>query len=161
MPTPSAPIKRDKTTRYKNPSARSAIFSPVTTDAFSINEFFLRFFMLYCTSYPTKICHRTSGKKHIVQYMLTLKRPQFYKVKAGQTLQEIADNFHLPVTLIIKENALRQPPQAGEILYLPNVKGNLYTVQAGDSKRLLCGSDENYKNRNGTDILYPTMRVFL
>ena len=93
--------------------------------------------------------------------MLTLKRPQFYKVKAGQTLQEIADNFHLPVTLIIKENALRQPPQAGEILYLPNVKGNLYTVQAGDSKRLLCGSDENYKNRNGTDILYPTMRVFL
>lgn len=93
--------------------------------------------------------------------MLTLKRPQFYKVKAGQTLQEIADNFHLPATLIIQENALRQPPQAGEILYLPNVKGNLYTVQAGDSKRLLCGSDENYKNRNGTDILYPTMRVFL
>lgn len=93
--------------------------------------------------------------------MLTLKRPQFYKVKAGQTLQEIADNFHLPATLIIQENALTQPPQAGEILYLPNAKGNLYTAQAGDSKRLLCGSDENYKIRNGTDILYPTMRVFL
>jgi LysM repeat protein len=98
---------------------------------------------------------------HILQYMLTLRRPQFYKVKEGQTLREIADAFSIPQTLLMQENKITKPLQAGEILYLPATRGNLYTTQAGDSKRLLCGSDENYASRNGTDTLYPTMRVFL
>ena len=93
--------------------------------------------------------------------MLQQIRPKFYKVKAGQTLHQIAQAFGLPPTLIIQENGLTKPPHAGEILYLPPSQNHLYTVQAGDSKKLLCGSDENYQTRNGTDILYPTMQVFL
>ena len=93
--------------------------------------------------------------------MLTLHRSQFYKVKTGQTLREIAEAFSIPQLLIVQENKITRPLQAGEILCLPNTQGNLYTAQAGDSKRLLCGSDENYTNRNGADVLYPTMRVFL
>lgn len=93
--------------------------------------------------------------------MLTLKHSQFYKVKQGQTLQQIAEAFCIPQTLLIQENVLTTPVWAGQILYIPKTKGNLYTVQAGDSKRLLSGGEENYQTRNGTDVLYPTMRVFL
>ena len=93
--------------------------------------------------------------------MLTLYRPQFYKVKRGQTLVQIAETFHLPQTLLIQENRLTEPIKAGEILYLPSIKGNLYTVQAGDSKSLLCGSNKSYQDHNGTDVMYPTMRVLL
>ena len=93
--------------------------------------------------------------------MLTLQRAQFYKVKQGQTLQQIAQAFGLPVTLIIQANALTAPVYGGQILFLPNVTGNLYTVQAGDYKDLLSGNAEHYCRRNGTDILYPTLRIFL
>jgi hypothetical protein len=34
-------------------------------------------------------------------------------------------------------------------------------VQAGDTKALLCGSEKNYRIRNGTDVFYPGMKVHL
>lgn len=92
---------------------------------------------------------------------LKLTVPKFYKVKEGQTLAEIAATFRLPPALLIKENALKSEVRAGKILKIPAPNGNLYTVQAGDTKPLLSGSEENFRRKNATDLLYPEMKVFL
>ena len=93
--------------------------------------------------------------------MLKTEQGQFYQVKKGQTLREIADYFSVSEFLLVKINCLTSPPFAGQILRIPEEKGNVYTAQAGDTKTLLCGSEENYYRRNGTDVLYPEMPVVL
>ena len=91
--------------------------------------------------------------------MLKIKRVKYYKVKGGQTIEEIADAFSVSVWLLVKENHLTKQPYAGLILTIPNATGNLYTVQAGDTKGLLCGGKDEYKQKNGTDVFYIGMRV--
>ena len=49
----------------------------------------------------------------------------------------------------------------GQLLRLPQEKGNLYIVRAGDTKELLCGSAGNYKKKNGTDAFYPGMKIWI
>ena len=93
--------------------------------------------------------------------MLQTSIPKFYKVKCGQTLKEIACAFSTTPALLIYENQLTQEVYDGQILKIPYVRGNLYTAQAGEGKRLLCGSEENFQNKNGTSILYPGMKVIL
>ena len=93
--------------------------------------------------------------------MLKTEQRQFYQVKKGQTLAQIAENFSVSQFLLVKINRLTAPPCAGQILQLPKEKGNAYTVQEGDTKVLLCGSEENYRALNGTDVFYIGMRVVI
>ncbi len=91
--------------------------------------------------------------------MLKTQNQRYYKVKKGQSLAEIADCFSVSEYLLAKENGLTQAPFAGQILRIPSERGNAYTVREGDTKALLCGSEENYLRKNGTDIFYIGMRV--
>ena len=93
--------------------------------------------------------------------MLKAEKRKFYQVQAGQTLKEIACFFGVSEFLLAKCNGLKSPPFAGQILFIPSERGNAYIVKAGDSKALLCGSEENFKRKNGTDVLYLGMRVIL
>ena len=93
--------------------------------------------------------------------MLKLEIPEFYKVQAGQTLKQIASVFSVSERLLIKENKLTEEVKKGQILRIPTERGNLYTVREGDTKSLLCGSEENYEKRNGTSVFYPGMKVVL
>jgi hypothetical protein len=93
--------------------------------------------------------------------MLKTEQRQFYQVKKGQTLAEIADYFSVSAFLLARENHLESPPYTGQILYIPTQKGNAYTVQAGDTKTLVCGDEESYRAKNGTDVFYIGMRVIL
>jgi len=92
---------------------------------------------------------------------LQLKTPDFYKVKRGQTLREIARAFCVSERALVKLNDLKCEPYDGQILRLPKTKGNAYTAREGDSKTLLCGNDETYEKKNGTNALYLGMRVIL
>lgn len=92
---------------------------------------------------------------------LQLKTPAYYKVKQGQTLREIADAFCVAERVLVKENNLKAELCAGQILKIPKLTGNRYTVQAGDSKKQLSGSRENYEKKNGTSVMYLGMRVVL
>ena len=87
--------------------------------------------------------------------------PDFYRVKKGQTLRDIAIAFRLPPRVLAKENALTGEVHEGQVLKIPVCEGNLYTVRGGESKSLLCGSKENFEERNGTKCLYPTQVIFL
>ena len=103
---------------------------------------------------------------HACAYDKTMKKLETvqrdrYVVKRGQTAAAIAEYFQLPVTLLIKENALTEEPNEGQVLKIPQARGNLYVAQAGDGKKLLCGSAENYEARNGTPVLHAGMKIFL
>ncbi len=93
--------------------------------------------------------------------MLKTEKMDYYKVKAGQTLQQIAAYFSLSPYLLARENGLCAPPCAGQILKIPKACGHCYTVQEGDSKGLLCGGEENYLRLNGTPHFYVGMRVII
>ena len=93
--------------------------------------------------------------------MLKIERVKYYKVKAGQTLGMIAEDFSVAESLLVKENGLTEEPCEGAVLKIPSECGNAYIAQAGDTRELLCGSAENYRRKNGTDVLYIGMRVIL
>ena len=92
--------------------------------------------------------------------MLKIASVKFHKVVAGQTVKEIAAAYHVGVFALVKENGLTEEVVDGQVLRLPKERGNGYTVKAGDSKGLLCGTKEGYEKCNGT-FLYPGMRVIL
>ena len=95
--------------------------------------------------------------------MESLKKEKYlyHIVRRGQTLKEIAEFFCVGERALILENQLTQPPQAGQILAIPQESGDIYTVHIGENKALLCGSEEAYERKNGTKIIYPGMRVIL
>ena len=93
--------------------------------------------------------------------MLKLEEKKLHIVKRGQTLSGVARVYQIPEFALAKENELTGELYAGQVLILPEKQGNYYTAQAGDDYALLCGSKENYEQKNGTKILYPQMKVWL
>ncbi len=92
--------------------------------------------------------------------MLKLKEQKWYKVKRGQTLQTIATGLNTTAYALARENDLKEEVYEGQLLRVPEARP-LYTAQAGDDKALLCGSEQAYVKRNGTQAFYPGMRVRL
>ena len=94
--------------------------------------------------------------------MLKLSIHKYYKVKEGQSLKTIAEAFSVSIYSLVRENDLREEVFVGQILKIPSTRGNAYTASPSDTKTLLCGSDENFKRRNGgVGVVYPGMRVIL
>ena len=93
--------------------------------------------------------------------MLKIRRLQFHVVRKGQTLEKIAQAYSVSPRLLARENALKEEPKIGRILRIPEEKGNAYTVREGDTKTLLCGGEESFLKKNGTEIFYIGMRVIL
>ncbi|MBQ8394005.1 MAG: LysM peptidoglycan-binding domain-containing protein [Clostridia bacterium] len=93
--------------------------------------------------------------------MLQVKRLQFHVVKEGQTLGKIAEAYSVSPRLLARENGLQEPPFTGQILRIPNERGNAYTVREGDTKELLCGSADNFSRKNGGGAFYIGMLVIL
>ena len=98
--------------------------------------------------------------KYIVIQMLHFIEKRIYKVKQGQTLRSLSSEISSTPYILIAENDLTEELYEGQLLYLPP-PASLYTVQAGDGKRLLCGSEEGYKKKNKTDVFYPGQCVVL
>ncbi len=93
--------------------------------------------------------------------MLKLEEKKLHTIRSGQTLYSIAATYQIPLSVLLKENGLTAAPRVGQVLILPKRQGDYYTAQAGDTPTLLCGSKGNYKQKNGTEILYPQMKVWL
>ena len=82
-------------------------------------------------------------------------------MKRGQTLEGIARAFRLPPRVLAAYNELKSDPQEGQVLRLPQETGDLYLVRGGESKRLLCGSEEKFREKNFTDLFYPGQVILL
>ncbi len=91
---------------------------------------------------------------------LSLVRPALYRVKRGQTAEEIAKTFGIPCRVLAAYNGLRAPPAAGALLAIPPAE-DLYRVQGGETKSLLCGSPERFAEKNATAFFYPGQEVCL
>lgn len=74
-------------------------------------------------------------------------------------MESIAAFFCVSPRLLAQENGLQCEPHAGQILRIPSVKGNAYTVREGDTKALLCGSERRFESLNGTGAFYVGMSV--
>ena len=93
--------------------------------------------------------------------MLKTRNVDFYKVQSGQTLKEVAEYFSVSEFLLAKTNGLTKPIATGMVLKIPKERGNAYVVAEGDTKSLLCGSEEAFERKNGTGVFYLGMRVIL
>lgn len=93
--------------------------------------------------------------------MLNVVNRVLYKVKEGQSLREIAEYFSVSEYLLASYNGLTEAPQKGQVLRIPSAQGNAYIVREGDTKAMLCGSEEKFREKNGTDVFYIGMRVIL
>ena len=92
--------------------------------------------------------------------MLKMAKRKYHKVSQGQTLKQIAAAYCVSEWALVEENHLQNEVKTGQILRIPARCGNAYVVQAGDDKRLLCGSEEKYDEKNGK-YLYPGQRIVL
>lgn len=92
---------------------------------------------------------------------LELKASEYYRVKRGQSLWDIAAAFRLPPRIIAACNHLKEEPREGSVLYIPPQNGNLYIVKGGESKSLLCGSVACFEEKNKTKAFYPAQVVVL
>lgn len=92
---------------------------------------------------------------------LSLNVPPWYRVKRGQTISTIAKTFRLPPRLLAACNGLEGEAEEGQVLSVPAVEGNLYVVRGGESKALLCGSEEAFEQKNKTACLYIGQTVLL
>ena len=93
--------------------------------------------------------------------MLNVVKRKFHIVRQGQKVADIARYYSVSSYLLVQENGLKEEPFDGQVLKIPDKTGNAYTVCEGDTKALLCGSEEGYREKNGTDIFYIGMRVIL
>ena len=93
--------------------------------------------------------------------MLKTENRTYYQVKKGQSLRQIAEYFSVAECLLVKINGLKEPPYPGRLLIIPQERGNAYFAREGDTKALLCGSEDNYLKKNGTDAFYIGMRVII
>ena len=60
---------------------------------------------------------------------LILKHAPYYRVKRGQTLALIAETFRIPVSVLVKENALEKEVEEGQVLSIPASRFHLYRVR--------------------------------
>ena len=93
--------------------------------------------------------------------MLELQHTVYHKVKKGQTLADVAKAFCVAERLLVKDNRLHSELCEGQILRISSQRGNAFIAHEQATKTLCCGSEKRYEEKNGTDILYPGMRVIL
>lgn len=81
---------------------------------------------------------------------------EFYIVCKGDTISSVCLAADVSELAFVKKNG--KEVEEGELVFLPP-RGDLYTVQAGDSVEKLCGSRERFLELNGTDEPYIGMQA--
>ena len=89
-------------------------------------------------------------------YELKLSRPPFYRVKRGQTAEDISRAFGCPFAGEVF---------CGAIVALPRGKFSVYTADVGDSFASLAAkygcTEEELASINGGGVVYPTRSLFV
>ncbi len=76
-------------------------------------------------------------------------------------MKSIAEYYSVSERSLVKRNGLTGEPHVGQMLEIPEETGHAYVVKAGDTKALLCGGEEQFLQRNATDVFYIGMRIII
>lgn len=100
---------------------------------------------------------KTDGVAYnIAMYELKLSKPPLYRVKRGQTPQEISEVFGCPVP---------QDTECGDIIAVPSCAFVLYSARVGESYASIAAkfgiTEEELKRCNGGKPVYPTCKLFI
>lgn len=88
-------------------------------------------------------------------YELKLARPHFYRVKRGQTAEQISRVFGCPV----------QDCAEGDIIIIPRTQCFAYSARVGDSfssvAAKFCADEAELEEINGGGAVYPTRVLYI
>ena len=95
----------------------------------------------------------------------SMARRIFYRVKRGETITRIAQEFSVTALKIINDNHLRKEPEAGDILCLVTDNYTIYRVKPSDTIEELSErfnvSPEEICEKNGVAYLFPWLEIIL
>ncbi len=88
-----------------------------------------------------------------------------YEVKEHDTLSSVCEACRVPPSALIARNGLREFPQAGALLVLPEQCADMYSVRAGETAASVCEkfgmSEKEFFRMNGCAYVYPTQLVYV
>ena len=89
----------------------------------------------------------------------------FYRVEKGDCVLSVAGRFNVPPTSVIKLNALCGEIAEGDILYIEEIEGNVYTVQPFDTLESVGEKfkvpPEKISEVNGVDYLFYGLKIII
>ena len=93
------------------------------------------------------------------------KMKKYYRVKKGDTLLMIAEDFLIPPFKLIADNALSGEVYQGQVLIIDKLERKLYRVKPFDTIKSVCAnfciSTEDFISINKTDYIYPGILVYV
>ncbi|MBR5900562.1 MAG: LysM peptidoglycan-binding domain-containing protein [Clostridia bacterium] len=89
----------------------------------------------------------------------------YYSVKRGDTALKIAERFSIPVTVLIRDNALSAEVYEGQVLVVINRGGFLYTVRPEDTLKSIAKKFDKQESeirvQNGLDYIFYGIKILL
>ena len=88
-----------------------------------------------------------------------------YKTERGDRLYDIAEQFSTTAQILISDNALKEEPFCGELLYVEIPHGERYIVKPEDTLELLSQkfnkSELEIANKNKVDDIYVGQIIYI
>lgn len=88
-----------------------------------------------------------------------------YKTERGDNLCDIAEKFSTTEQILISDNALKEDPSCGELLYIEIPHGERYIVKPEDTLESLSykfgKSELEIANRNKVDDIYVGQTLYI
>lgn len=89
----------------------------------------------------------------------------YYRVKRGDTLLSIAEQFFIPPFKLIADNCLKREVREGQVLIIDKLNRKVYRVKPFETILSVCKdfciSTEDFISINKTDYIYPGILVYV
>ena len=89
----------------------------------------------------------------------------FYRVAKGDKVLSLASRFGVPPTAIIKTNGITEEVVEGDILFIEEAEGKIYTVEPFDTLSSVGErfkvSPEEIEKANGVDYLFYGLKIII
>lgn len=89
----------------------------------------------------------------------------FYRVGRGETVTSLADKFGIPQTVIVNSNLLTQEVQEGDVLFIEETDGKIYTAEPFDTLESVAEKfgvpPERIERANGVDYIFYGLKIII
>ena len=89
----------------------------------------------------------------------------FYRVGKGETVTALSAKFGVPPTVIVNSNALTQEVSEGDVLFIEETGGKIYTAEPFDTLDSVAEKfnvlPEEIARINGVDYLFYGLKIII